>query len=206
MMHYAAILWDMDGTLIDSGRCWRRATAHSFDVCGLTISDTDLDRLAAVALTTYLQDRGDEEHLQHVKDVRDEMLLPLLEREVQWLAGAKELLEACTQPTAIVTGSHRKAFDALIRGLKIDEVIDTFVTSDDIAPNFKPKPHGLLLACERLGVDPTQCVYIGDQDVDLEAAAAAGMDAILLRGPYTPGDLTHEKMAGDFAELKMFLS
>ena len=57
-----------------------------------------------------------------------------------------------------------------------------------------------------MNVDPTKCIYIGDQLCDVQAAANAGMDAILIRGAYTPPEVTHKREAKDFEELTSMLS
>jgi phosphoglycolate phosphatase len=55
-----------------------------------------------------------------------------------------------------------------------------------MTPFFKPHPHGFLLAADQLGVEPSECLVIGDQLFDIEGAKNAGMQSCLVRGSYTP--------------------
>lgn len=205
-MTYAAILFDMDGTLLDSGPIWKEATIQAFTACSIYLPEEEMDLLAGVALSTFLEERGYGSSYAHIRDIRDPFLHTLITDRLQWHKGAEELISTLSVPIGVITNTPQAIIDAFDVAVDIKKHFGVFLSGDDMKPNFKPHPKGLLLACEKLEVDPTQCVYIGDQESDLLAAKAAGMDAILIKGRQTPKDLAHEKMVEDFAELALMLT
>ena len=70
--------------------------------------------------------------------------------------------------------------------LRLSDSVGAMITADEMLPFRKPHPHGLLIAADRIGVDPATSIYIGDQIFDLHAAKAAGMTSCLIRGAHTP--------------------
>ena len=80
---------------------------------------------------------------------------------------------------AIATNRGRD-MDLVVDHFGFDDYVDTVVSAADVA-NPKPHPEMLLLAAERMGVTPRHLVYVGDTDVDGEAAAAAGMRFVCYR-------------------------
>ena len=102
------------------------------------------------------------------------------------------MLASVTVPTAIVTSAPGRMVDAFDEALLFRRYIDVVIHGDHVNPRYKPDPLGLQMACDKLGVDPSMCVYIGDQACDIEAATAIGMPSILLRGMYTPASVSHQ--------------
>jgi HAD superfamily hydrolase (TIGR01549 family) len=206
-MPYAAILFDMDGTILDTSPLWNRATRIALAKHDIELTEEEHFSLGGTLLEHLLAEKGYPQNIiTGVYHDRDAALLPVMEAEAQWINGAEGLIRSSAVPTGIITSSHRNIFQGINRRLKLDTVVDVIVMAEDVMPHYKPHPKGLLLACERLGVDPAFCVYIGDQEVDLLAAQNAGMDAVLIRGSHTPKDLTHEKTVTDFASLRMLLA
>ncbi|MBX4190717.1 HAD family hydrolase [Candidatus Saccharibacteria bacterium] len=82
-------------------------------------------------------------------------------------------------PLAIVTSRLKIGMNDIFNLRQIDHLFDVVVTYEDYK-NPKPHPEPLLVAAERLGVAPQECVYIGDGESDIEAAIAAGMKSIHL--------------------------
>lgn len=167
---FAAVLFDMDGTLIDSmpavNRSWRtwaiehRITAEQLaDHHGMpaaAIVNTLLppeQRAAAIERIDALE----------VADVDGVVPLPGAERAFVELVGVPvAIATSCTMPLA------RARLDA--SGLPTPQVL---VTADQVE-HGKPEPDPFLLAAERLGVDPTDCLVVEDAPAGLLAAKAAG--------------------------------
>ena len=206
-MAYDAILFDMDGTLLETGPLWSKATRIALAAHAIELTEEEHFSLGGILLADILSAKGHtEEIIESVKKGRDIALLPILETDVAWRTSAHDLLTSFHVPIGIITSAHHNVIDTIDKRLGIRELFDTIVAAEDVRPQYKPHPKGLFLACARLGVDPTQCVYIGDQLCDLDAAKNAGMDSILIRGTHTPKDLTHSKEAANFAELAKFLA
>lgn len=206
-MNYSAILFDMDGTLLDTSPLWNRATRIALAANAIFLTEEEHLSLGGTLLEHLLTAKGyPAEIVAQIYRDRDAALLPVMEQEAAWVTGMEELLTTLNVPKAIITSSHANILNGINRKLALDSVFDTIVMAEDVMPDYKPHPKGLLLACQRLGVDPASCVYVGDQRCDLEAAANAGMDAILIKGRQTPNNLIHEKVVKDAAELRVLLS
>ena len=84
-------------------------------------------------------------------------------------------------PMAIGTGSVRHGALNTMKSAGIDQLFDIIVTPDDVPPGRgKPCPDIFLLAAEKMGVNPADCVVFEDAQPGLEAAKAAGMDSVLV--------------------------
>lgn len=178
----AAVLWDMDGTLIDSEPEWMRAQerlvaeyAGSWTHAdGLSLVGTDM-----VVTATALQAAGVEEEAQAIIDRLTAEVTLALGREVAWRPGARELVTALRTagvPQAIVTTSPRAMTEIVAAALPAGAIC-AIVAGEDVR-NGKPHPEPYLEAARRLGVEPVECVAIEDSPTGLAAAVAAGTAAI----------------------------
>jgi HAD superfamily hydrolase (TIGR01509 family) len=206
-----AILFDLDGTLVDTITLYGEAVLASLKERGI---DATWDEYREwynrpVHLPEVLERRGlAAELVTPLRARRDELYLELLKTKTQWYPGAKELLTTLTAkkiPLGMITGSWMSYVDAIDSLLDVKKYFDAIITVDDMRPFLKPHPRGLLLAAERMGVDPKDCVYIGDQRFDSEAATAAGMQGILVHAEWTPKDLSVEKEVRSVTELSGML-
>ncbi len=77
----------------------------------------------------------------------------------------------------VMTNKPKRYTDALMAALKLDQLACATVSADEVA-KAKPAPDGLLLACQRSNVDPTNCWYVGDDKRDIDAGRAAGMATV----------------------------
>jgi phosphoglycolate phosphatase len=202
-MRFDAVLFDLDGTLVDTSVLWSKATRDALDAFDLSLTEEEHFSLGGVLLHNLLAEKGyDQTTIKDVKAKRDELLLPVMQKEARWKEGAADLLRHLADlPTAIVTSAHRVMVDAMDEAIDIAAHIGVIIAGEDVAPRYKPDPYGLLLACERMQVDPTHCAYIGDQLCDMQAADAAGMQGILVRGRFTPEGLAHTTEASSLEEL-----
>lgn len=178
----AAVLWDMDGTLIDSEPAWMRAQAAIVEEFGGTW--TEADGLALVgtdmqATADALRDAGVPLDDDEIIDQLVEVVTRELDRSVDWRPGAVELVVALRDagvPQAIVTTSPRSMVAVVVAGLP-DGAIKATVTGDDVACG-KPDPEPYLLAAHLLGVGVERCIAIEDSPTGLASAIAAGVVAI----------------------------
>lgn len=179
----AAVLWDMDGTLIDSEPYWimeERALVEEF---GGRWSDADAHALVGNPLEVSAQYILDHSPVQGtVEQVVDRLMTRTMARvaaEVPWRPGSLELLtalKAAGVPTALVTMSWRPFTDLLIDVLP-EGSFDVVVSGDQVAEG-KPHPEAYLTAVLELGVNPRACVAIEDSPAGVRAAVAAGVPTI----------------------------
>jgi mannitol-1-/sugar-/sorbitol-6-phosphatase len=182
LLECAAILFDLDGVLVDSAACientWRRwAQHHQLDpaqVIALAHGRRAIETVRLVA-----------PHLE--ADIELAALAASESRTAEGISqieGAREMLQQLPQGTwAIVTSAVRDVAIFRLRhtGLPVPEVL---VCADEIRRG-KPDPEGYLTAARRLGLSPTACIVIEDAPAGLEAARAAGMRSIAVSGTYS---------------------
>ena len=175
----AAVLWDMDGTLVDTEPYWMECEHELVAAFGGTWTDDDarsiigFDLLDAAAV---LRQRGGVtlEPTEIVERLLDGVIARV-RRRVPWRPGARRLLadlNARGVPCALVTMSWSRLTDAVVEALA--PITFQAVISGDAVRHGKPHPEPYLSAASRLGVDPVQCVAIEDSPTGVESATAAG--------------------------------
>lgn len=175
-MPYDALLFDLDGTLIDTESVALETGMAAFAAMGHPVDRAFMQRLVGVDLPTSagiigaalptLDQKGLHAHWHSAFVARIDQDLPLK-------PGALELVAARHRPMAIVTSSGRDEAHRKLRITGLDAYFDTVVTlADVISP--KPAPDPYLLAAERLGVAPTRCLAFEDSETGAEAAHRAG--------------------------------
>lgn len=178
-----AIIFDCDGTLIDTRDKIVPFYNHVFGELGLPLID-ETDQ-AVVDLCQSLADQDVFETLLpaesraavfgYMASLDPADLLAAIDTEPYALETLDEL--RAEYPLAIATNRGRD-MEHIMRHFALDDRVGVVVTAADVT-RAKPGPDMLLLAAERLGVPPADALYVGDTDVDREAAAAAGMHFLL---------------------------
>ncbi|WP_344297327.1 HAD family phosphatase [Agromyces neolithicus] len=179
----AAVLWDMDGTLVDTERYWMAAEEELVEAFDGTWTHDDALELVGSGLweaAAVFQAKGvDLDADTIVARLTGRVREQLGEHGVPWRPGARELLEALREasvPTALVTMSVRAMADDIIRAIPFT-AFDVVVTGDSV-DHAKPHPQPYLLAADQLGVDIADCVAIEDSPAGLTSAHAAGAIAV----------------------------
>jgi HAD superfamily hydrolase (TIGR01549 family) len=174
----AAILFDLDGTLIDTWRlyleCYRRALEPHL---GYAPTDAEIAARRPASERRFLldwigEDAGEACHGQMRRLYRElypAMAEGIYEGVPEMLAG----LRSAGLRLGIVTGKGREAWEVTRVNASL-AAFDVVVTDDDVHA-AKPDPGGLLAAADALGIAPEQAVYIGDSTVDMKAGRNAGM-------------------------------
>lgn len=179
----AAVLWDMDGTIIDSEPYWL-ASESAFAAAHDSSWGHD-DGLGVIGMSLYessvlLKERvGSAMEPQEIIDQITDGVLTQLEREIVWRPGARELLKLLRKNsvrTALVTGSMHRMAQTVADKIGFD-AFDAIIGGDDVVKG-KPHPESYLRAAQLLGVDPTHCVAFEDSLTGITAAEAAGTKAI----------------------------
>lgn len=179
-MRYPVVLFDLDGTVIDSGAIILASMRHAAEtVLGGEYSD---ERLMAAVGGPGLEaqmvalDPGRVDELVQVYREHNEPLHDTLE----CCAGMEDVLATLKgrgHRLGIVTAKRRLTVDLAFARLPIEHLFETVVGGDETAEH-KPHPAPLLLALERLGARPEEAAYVGDSPFDMQAARGAGMHAI----------------------------
>lgn len=166
-----AILFDIDGTLVDStsavNRSWstwaQRRGLDPQKILAVCHGRRAADTLADFVSADQVADAETELHALEMADLDSVVALP----------GAVELLSTLPENRwAAVTSGDRELMPARLAAAGVP-VPHTMVTAEDVSVG-KPDPSGYLLAAERLGVDPTRCLVVEDAPAGLKAGLAAG--------------------------------
>jgi len=175
---FTPILFDLDGTLVDSGKDIAEATNRTLVRLGLeTLPEAEIvsyvgdgiRRLMEKTLAPYPELDVDAA----VKDFRADYRKSCLVYTVPY-PGIMDLLRALKDhPVAVVTNKPAPFSKDIIDGLGMSEFVDAQVGGDEA--ELKPAPDPLLLACERLGIGPAAGIMVGDFVKDIQAGRAAGM-------------------------------
>jgi sugar-phosphatase len=195
---FAAVLFDMDGTLIDStpsvNRSWSR-WAREFGVDLTSLAGMHGIPAAQVMAALVAPDRLTEavERIEEIElsDVEGILVLP----------GAAEALAAIPAGRgAIVTSCTWALATARIAatGLQAPAVI---VTADQVAEG-KPNPAPFLLAAEKFGVDPADCLVVEDAPAGLAAALAAGSFRLAVSTTHAPDELVADAIVANLAAVR----
>lgn len=177
-----AVLFDLDGTLIDTAPSFLRVIHTLQSERSLTLShDAQLRPVVSEGARAML-------NATFPKDLCDDTLLQIfLDDYAQAPAagavlfdGITPLLQTLAQqqiPWGIVTNKPARFTHRLLEQMGLSTDCACTICPDDVK-NTKPDPESLLLAASRLDTDPTQCVYIGDHARDIEAGRRASMFTI----------------------------
>jgi HAD superfamily hydrolase (TIGR01509 family) len=175
----AAVLWDMDGTIVDTERHWIAAAERMLAESDAEAPASALARLVGLALpdgARVIRELGGRGSPDEILERWIELATARTRREgITWRPGARNLLTtlgAADVPLALVTMSYRDYADEVLAALP-PGTFDVTVTGDEVSRG-KPSPDAYLRAAELLGVDPADCIAIEDSPVGLAAARAAG--------------------------------
>ena len=179
-MRFPVVLFDLDGTVIDSGAIILASMRHAAqEVLGAEVPDEEL--MAAVGgpgleaqMRALAPDRVDElvrVYRAHNEPLHDELVC---------CAGMDDLLVRLKgegRRLGIVTAKRRQTVELAFARVPLGHLFETVIGGDE-TERHKPDPEPLLFALQRLGADAGEAVYVGDAPFDVKAAKAAGLFAV----------------------------
>ena len=189
-----AVLFDLDGTLVDSMWMWEAIDIEFLGAYGYECPD-DIQRaiegMSFSETAVYFKERFDLPlSLDEIKAVWTRMSIDKYRHEVPLKPGVLEFLKYCKE-NGIRTGIE--IVDAVLTSLKVKEYFDAVVTACEVA-HGKPEPDIYLEVAKRLGVQPENCLVFEDIPAGIMAGKAAGMPVIAMEDDFS-ADLMDEKRA-----------
>jgi HAD superfamily hydrolase (TIGR01509 family) len=192
----AAVLWDMDGTLVDTEPYWiaeEHALVERFGGRWTAEHAKALVGNDLLVSARYIKEHGDVPlEPEQIVDVLLTGVVARLRAEVPWRPGARDLLAELRRlgiPCALVTMSWTSLADTFLAACA-PGTFDVVVTGDRV-PRGKPHPDPYLTAARALDVDPGACVAIEDSQTGVTSAEAAGVPTLavphVVRVPRAPG-------------------
>jgi HAD superfamily hydrolase (TIGR01509 family) len=198
----AAVLWDMDGLMVDSEPTWTIAEEELAARLGgvwseqlkATIVGTRLDVAVPMILEHYGHD-ATPEAVAHAGGWLLARMVELFATELTVLPGVRELLQALDAagiPQALVSSSYRVLVDSVLA--HDFRSFATTLAGDEVL-HGKPHPEPYLTTATRLGVDPRQCVVLEDSGAGVLSAEAAGCAVVAVPSvkgvSFVPGPRLH---------------
>jgi HAD superfamily hydrolase (TIGR01509 family) len=192
MSEIGAILFDMDGVLMDSEPFHLRATQF---VLGDRATFTARDNLAFIGATDpemfrVLRVLFDlETPTSELVSRKREHLIALVRSEGRPLPGVPEIplrLRETGLRLGLVSASARSVIDAVLEAVSLGGAFDTVVSGDEVARG-KPAPDGFIMAARRLAMEPERCLVVEDSRNGVLAGKAAGMTVAAVPGSTTSG-------------------
>jgi len=180
VVRFPVVLFDLDGTVVDSGSIILASMRHATrEVLGQDFADEELMQAVGgpgleAQMAVFAPDQVDE--LVRIYRAHNE---PLHE-DLEACAGMEDVLVRLHEEgrrLGVVTAKRRSTVELAFARVPLGHLFETVVGGDE-TERHKPEPDPLLLAAERLGVDPADCAYVGDSPFDIRAAKAAHMYSV----------------------------
>jgi mannitol-1-/sugar-/sorbitol-6-/2-deoxyglucose-6-phosphatase len=179
-----AVIFDMDGVLIDSEHLWRKAMVKGFAESGLNVSEDEcrqtMGRRIGEVIRYWIRQRNVPAEPQAVEERITGHLLELIDSEGKAIDGAGELVQFCLANNyriGLATSSSNKLMNAVLKKLEMQQTFHAALSAEHMEYG-KPHPQVFIETAIALGVKPAECLVIEDSLNGVIAGKAAGMQVI----------------------------
>jgi pyrophosphatase PpaX len=183
-----AVLFDLDGTLIDTNKLVIESFKHTLrkhkNICP---PDCEITKYFGEPLLTTLA-RYDEKNVDELRKTYHEFNEAVHDEMAKEIEGAKEVLEELRNlniKTGVVTSKRRVMAERGLKLFKLFNLLDVLITPED-TEKHKPDPEPVLKACEILGVKPEEALMVGDSHYDILCGKNAGTQTCLVKYTVLP--------------------
>jgi HAD superfamily hydrolase (TIGR01509 family) len=179
-MAIEAVVFDLDGVLVDSEHVWDAARRELAAERGLPWPEPatrDMMGMSSVEWSRYMHDRvGLPEPPEEISAEVVRRLEEIYRRELPLIDGAAEAVERLAErwPLGLASSSNRELIDLVLELSGLTRLFQVTVSSEEV-PRGKPAPDVYLEAARRLGVAPARCAAVEDSENGIRSAKAAGM-------------------------------
>jgi HAD superfamily hydrolase (TIGR01509 family) len=193
-MTQPAVLFDVDGTLVDSNYLHVHAWQRAFHQLGLQVEGWRIHRGIGMDGSSLSRDLAGDDQADAAKELHSQFYGELVEL-LQPLPGAQALLDAVADrglQVVLASSAPDDELDALRKVLRRDDIVSVMTNSGDVE-SAKPNPDIVEVALDRAGVEVERAVFVGDSVWDVKAAARAGLTCIgVLSGGTSRAELEAE--------------
>jgi beta-phosphoglucomutase len=204
-----AVIWDLDGVIIDSAEEHRKSWHRMAQMQGLPFTDEQFRATFGMrndAIIPLLWGPMSIEQIQEIADLKELYFREFVRNAAQPLPGAIELLTALRDAgyrQALASSTPIKNIELINEVLGLDRYLSALVSGESV-PNGKPAPDVFLKAAAELRTEPQHCLVIEDAVAGVQAAHAGGMRCIAVAGERDlPGLHAAELMVKDLTEVSV---
>jgi phosphoglycolate phosphatase len=199
-----ALLFDLDGTLVDTAEDFvnvlnkQRRRYKLTPLPATSIRNTVSDGARALTKLAFGGGEGEADFESKKQELLDLYLqdVGIHSKMFEGMESVLALCESLSIPWGIITNKPRIYTDKLLVQLDLFNRSSVTLCPDDVV-NAKPDPESILLAAERLNVDPTKAVYVGDHERDILAGRAANMKTVAVSYGYIKDPLSIQSWRAD---------
>lgn len=199
-----AVIFDLDGTLVDSMGIWKQIDIEYLARYNLTLPDdlqSSIEGMSFTETANYFKERFQiPEEIHEIKATWNEMTYKKYKNEVPLKEGTREFLNMLKSrgiKMGIATSNSRELVEVVIKSLQIDSFFDEVHTSCEVEKG-KPSPDIYLLVSEKLGVAPEECLVFEDVPQGIMAGKNAGMKVCAVDDEYSKALEEEKRKLADY--------
>ena len=186
-----AIIFDLDGSLVDSMWMWKAIDIEFLGVRNISLPENlqkNIEGMSFSETAVYFKETFRlKETLEEIKDIWNQMAYDKYTKEVFLKKGAKELLDYCKKKgilLGIATSNSRQLVESTIKALKLENYFSCIMTSCDVEKG-KPAPDVYLAVAKQLKISPEKCLVFEDIVMGILAGKNAGMEVCAVEDEYS---------------------
>jgi len=203
--HIEAIIFDLDGTMIDSMRVWKDIDEQYIEKYNLTEPENFHEGMEGLSYTETAEYflKVFPTLSKTVEDLKEEwyeMALYKYSHEMKLKEGLEELIREVRRKgirIGIATSNDRKLVEACLCGMEVEDLVDTIATACEVKKG-KPAPDVYLKAAENLGVSPEKCLVFEDVPMGILAGKNAGMSVCAVDDWFSAAQTERKKELADY--------
>jgi HAD superfamily hydrolase (TIGR01509 family) len=194
-----AVIFDLDGTLIESYQAHLESFRRALSRFGLTVEDEEIHRRFGKPAKQIIKEILPENQHRHIDEIVRYKRLEFIEtsKDMQVFDGVETLLKYLKDKgfsVCLATSADSPSVMRVVNKFGLENYFDVILSSNDVK-EAKPNPEMFIQASKRLEVDPKDCLVIGDSPFDVIAAKKAGMKIIIVdNNPFQKAEILSYKV------------
>ena len=212
---YKAVLFDMDGLIIDTEKHYQKAWIQAANEMGFKMTANEQlylrscsKKYAEPLMQKFFGTNFDYDKVRNRrKEIMEEELKKFGIEKKPYVDEILDYLKETGAKRALVTATHKKRADEYLKEIKLEDKFDKVICAD-MVKNGKPDPDIYLFACEKINEKPANCIALEDSPNGVRSANSAGVDVIMVPDLSEPDEETAKliiKKAGNLKDVISFL-
>ncbi len=192
--HLEAVIWDMDGVIVDSGPYHFQSWHNTLEQYSVLVSEAQLRQLFGMTSPEVVRilfgAEVKEEFVSQLCEEKELLFREAIREGADYLPGVENWLDAFNKfgiRQAIASSGSQENIDAVLDALDTRRFLDEVISGIDLPS--KPDPAVFLLAAQKLGVQPKNCLVIEDAIAGVKGAITAGMKCLAVTTTNSPAEL-----------------